>query len=111
VGQRESISVNASMFHHIRLAGRLVSWYVLASHLPRPLIKSLESPVVRPNANQVLLTIEWVLNHSGLGCAPTYRIYSLTTAVCEEALSTPTAAIITYHPTLFKPLTSLTLSK
>ncbi|THH02320.1 hypothetical protein EW026_g512 [Hermanssonia centrifuga] len=38
-------------------------------------------------------------------------LLSLTTAVTEEALATPTSCIITYHPPIFKPLTSLTLSK
>lgn len=52
----------------------------------------IESPITRPNANQVLLTID------------------ITTGVCDEALSTPTAAIVTYHPTLFRPLASLTLA-
>jgi putative NIF3 family GTP cyclohydrolase 1 type 2 len=35
---------------------------------------------------------------------------SLTTSVVEEALSTPTAFIISYHPPIFSPLRSLTLS-
>lgn len=35
---------------------------------------------------------------------------SLTPAVLEEALSTPTAVIVSYHPPLFRPLASLTLS-
>jgi len=52
----------------------------------------LESPVIRPNATRVLLTID------------------LTTAVTEEALNTPTSFIVSYHPTIFKPLPSLTLS-
>lgn len=36
--------------------------------------------------------------------------HSLTTAVLDEALSTPTSTIVSYHPTIFKPLASLTLS-
>jgi len=52
----------------------------------------LESPVQRSNANRVLLTID------------------LTTAVLKEALSTPTSVIVTYHPTIFKPLTSITMT-
>ncbi|KAI0685071.1 NIF3-like protein-like protein [Cytidiella melzeri] len=52
----------------------------------------LESPQIRQKANRVLLTID------------------LTPEVTEEALSTPTFYIIAYHPTLFKPLSSLTLS-
>ncbi|THH30632.1 hypothetical protein EUX98_g3555 [Antrodiella citrinella] len=52
----------------------------------------LESPIVRPNANRVLLTID------------------LTEAVTEEALASPTSFIVSYHPTIFKPLTSLTLA-
>ncbi|KZP24146.1 NGG1p interacting factor 3 [Athelia psychrophila] len=52
----------------------------------------LESPVQRPNANRVLLTID------------------LTTAVQKEALSTSTSVIIAYHPAIFKPLSSVTLS-
>lgn len=38
-------------------------------------------------------------------------ILSLTTAVCEEALASPTSVIVAYHPPIFKPLSSLTLSK
>ncbi|TCD70110.1 hypothetical protein EIP91_004839 [Steccherinum ochraceum] len=53
----------------------------------------LESPIINPNANRVLLTID------------------LTTAVTEEALSSRTAFIVSYHPTIFKPLPSLTLAR
>ncbi len=35
---------------------------------------------------------------------------SLTPAVVEEALTTPTSLIVSYHPPIFKPLTSITLS-
>jgi putative NIF3 family GTP cyclohydrolase 1 type 2 len=35
---------------------------------------------------------------------------SLTPEVAEEALATPTFCIVAYHPTLFKPISSLTLS-
>lgn len=52
----------------------------------------VESPVSRSDARQVLLTID------------------LTTAVCNEALSTHTSTIIAYHPPLFRPLSSLTMS-
>ncbi|CCM03788.1 uncharacterized protein FIBRA_05935 [Fibroporia radiculosa] len=52
----------------------------------------LEAPQQRANANRVLLTID------------------LTPAVLVEALSTPTAFIVAYHPTIFKPFSSLTLS-
>ncbi|KAH9943999.1 NGG1p interacting factor 3 [Epithele typhae] len=52
----------------------------------------LEAPHVRPNANRVLLTID------------------LTPAVVQEALDTPTSFIVSYHPPIFKPLTSLTLA-
>ncbi|PVF96104.1 NGG1p interacting factor 3 [Serendipita vermifera] len=52
----------------------------------------VNSPVQRAEANQILLTID------------------LTTAVCEEALESPTAAIVAYHPPLFRPLSALTLS-
>ncbi|KAI0375451.1 NGG1p interacting factor 3 [Pilatotrama ljubarskyi] len=52
----------------------------------------LEAPHVRPHAKRILLTID------------------LTPAVVEEALSTPTSLIISYHPPIFKPLTSITLS-
>ncbi|KAI0334496.1 NGG1p interacting factor 3 [Cubamyces sp. BRFM 1775] len=52
----------------------------------------LEAPHVRPNANRVLLTID------------------LTPAVVEEALSTPTSLIVSYHPPIFKPLASITMS-
>ncbi|KAG8814584.1 hypothetical protein FRC17_001065 [Serendipita sp. 399] len=62
----------------------------------------IESPVARPNAKQVLLTID----HSG---ANTKIQSSLTTAVCEEAISRPISAIVAYHPPLFKPLSSLRL--
>lgn len=41
---------------------------------------------------------------------PTAIIPSLTTKVFNEALSIPATCIIAYHPTLFKPLSSLTLS-
>ncbi|KAG8863912.1 hypothetical protein FRC20_010467 [Serendipita sp. 405] len=51
----------------------------------------IESPVTRPNARQILLTID------------------LTTDVCEEAISRPVSAIVAYHPPLFKPLSSLRL--
>lgn len=36
-------------------------------------------------------------------------LQSLTSAVLEEAITTRTAAIISYHPPIFKPLPSLTL--
>ncbi|KII93069.1 hypothetical protein PLICRDRAFT_35236 [Plicaturopsis crispa FD-325 SS-3] len=52
----------------------------------------LESPVHRPNANGVLLTID------------------LTPAVLNEALSTPTSVIVAYHPPIFRPLPALTLA-
>ncbi|KAG6380545.1 GTP cyclohydrolase 1 type 2/Nif3 [Boletus reticuloceps] len=51
-----------------------------------------ESPVLRPNANRVLLTID------------------LTSAVLQEALEPSVALVVSYHPTIFKPLPSLTLS-
>lgn len=34
----------------------------------------------------------------------------MTTAVAEEALNSPTSFIVSYHPTIFKPLSSLTLA-
>ncbi|TBU50064.1 NIF3-like protein-like protein [Dichomitus squalens] len=52
----------------------------------------LEAPYVRPNANRVLLTID------------------LTPQVVEEALSTPTAIVVAYHPPIFKPVPALTLA-
>ncbi|GJE86290.1 Nif3-like dinuclear metal center hexameric protein [Phanerochaete sordida] len=52
----------------------------------------LEAPFVRPNATRVLLTID------------------LTTEVASEALATPTAVVVAYHPTIFKPLAALTLA-
>ncbi|KZT08639.1 NGG1p interacting factor 3 [Laetiporus sulphureus 93-53] len=52
----------------------------------------LEPPVPRTNANRVLLTID------------------LTHDVLFEALSSPTLCIISYHPIIFKPLSSLTLA-
>lgn len=52
----------------------------------------IESPVPRSDAKRVVLTID------------------LTTAVLEETLKVPTALVITYHPPLFKPITSLTLA-
>ncbi|KAI0081113.1 NGG1p interacting factor 3 [Panus rudis PR-1116 ss-1] len=53
----------------------------------------LEAPTPRANARRILLTID------------------LTTAVTEEALKSPsTSFIVSYHPTIFKPLSSLTLS-
>lgn len=39
-----------------------------------------------------------------------FYCYSLTTSVLNESLSTPTSVIVSYHPTIFKPLSSLTLS-
>ena len=45
--------------------------------------------------------------------SPSYQrqsLYSLTSAVVEEAISTQTAAIISYHPPIFKPLSSFTLT-
>ena len=36
---------------------------------------------------------------------------SITTEVADEALSTPTCFIVSYHPTIFKPLASITLAK
>ncbi|CDO73173.1 hypothetical protein BN946_scf185007.g228 [Trametes cinnabarina] len=50
------------------------------------------APYVRENAKRILLTID------------------LTPAVVEEALSTPTSLIVSYHPPIFKPLSSITLS-
>ncbi|KIJ66571.1 hypothetical protein HYDPIDRAFT_180940 [Hydnomerulius pinastri MD-312] len=52
----------------------------------------LETPVPRPSANRILLTND------------------LTPAVLEEALEPSTALVISYHPSIFKPLTSFTLS-
>ncbi|KAL4251544.1 GTP cyclohydrolase I type 2/NIF3 family protein [Abortiporus biennis] len=52
----------------------------------------LEAPGVRNNSHRILLTID------------------LTTAVAEEALKSQTALIVSYHPTIFKPLSSITLS-
>lgn len=52
----------------------------------------IESPVPRPDAKRVVLTID------------------LTTAVVEETLKVPTALVVTYHPPLFQPITSLTLA-
>lgn len=51
----------------------------------------IESPVPRSDAKRVVLTID------------------LTTAVLEETLKVPTALVVTYHPPLFQPITSLTL--
>ena len=39
----------------------------------------------------------------------TLILRSLTSAVVEEAISTRTAAVISYHPPIFKPLSSFTL--
>ncbi|KAI5982854.1 GTP cyclohydrolase 1 type 2/Nif3 [Pisolithus marmoratus] len=52
----------------------------------------LESPIARPEANRVLLTID------------------LTPSVLEEALHPSTALVISYHPPIFKPLSSFTLA-
>ncbi|KAF9218550.1 NGG1p interacting factor 3 [Gyrodon lividus] len=52
----------------------------------------LETPVPRPDASRVLLTID------------------LTPAVLEQALEPLTALVVSYHPIIFKPLASLTLS-
>ncbi|KAG9073497.1 hypothetical protein FS749_015099 [Ceratobasidium sp. UAMH 11750] len=51
----------------------------------------IESPVIQPSRNKILLTID------------------LTTAVAEEALSTPTSLIVSYHPPIFSGLKSFTL--
>ncbi|KAF9235382.1 NGG1p interacting factor 3 [Melanogaster broomeanus] len=51
-----------------------------------------ETPIPRPNANRVLLTID------------------LTPAVLEEALEPRTALVVSYHPTIFNPVSSFTLS-
>lgn len=51
----------------------------------------IESPVPRADAKRVVLTID------------------LTTAVLEETLKVPTALVVSYHPPLFQPITSLTL--
>ncbi|KAF8515771.1 NIF3-like protein-like protein [Hysterangium stoloniferum] len=52
----------------------------------------LESPITRQNAKSVLLTID------------------LTPDVLNEALTTPTSVIVSYHPTIFRPVSSFTLS-
>lgn len=52
----------------------------------------IESPVPRTDAKRVVLTID------------------LTTAVLEETLKVPTALVVSYHPPLFQPITSLTLA-
>ncbi|KAH9948192.1 NGG1p interacting factor 3 [Amylocystis lapponica] len=52
----------------------------------------LEAPYPRPTANRILLTID------------------LTTAVVEEALASRTTFIVSYHPPIFNPLSSITLS-
>lgn len=52
----------------------------------------VEAPYPRQRASRILLTID------------------LTPAVLEEALSTPTAVIVSYHTPWFRPLSSLTLS-
>ncbi|KAG1747698.1 NGG1p interacting factor 3 [Suillus lakei] len=52
----------------------------------------IESPVPRSDAKRVVLTID------------------LTTAVLEETLQVPTALVVAYHPPLFQPITSLTLT-
>ncbi|KAF8588357.1 NGG1p interacting factor 3 [Ramaria rubella] len=52
----------------------------------------VEAPFARKNSKRILLTID------------------LTPAVLEEALSTPTSVIVSYHPPIFRPLVSLTLS-
>ncbi|KAI6135925.1 NGG1p interacting factor 3 [Pisolithus sp. B1] len=53
---------------------------------------NVKSPVARPEANRVLLTID------------------LTPSVLEEALHPSTALVISYHPPIFKPLSSITLA-
>ncbi|KAF9257328.1 NGG1p interacting factor 3 [Marasmius fiardii PR-910] len=52
----------------------------------------LESPVPKPDRRKVLLTID------------------LTPAVLEESLSKQVSVIVSYHPPIFKPLQSFTLS-
>jgi len=52
----------------------------------------LEAPHQRADANKILLTID------------------LTPAVVTEALGTPTSFIVSYHPPIFTPISSLTLS-
>lgn len=51
-----------------------------------------------------------ILSRSGTDDAVPLCSSSLTPAVVEEALTSPTVFIVTYHPPIFKPLTSLTLS-
>ncbi|PPQ69665.1 hypothetical protein CVT26_001534 [Gymnopilus dilepis] len=52
----------------------------------------LESPIQRKGPSRVLLTID------------------LTPSVLAESLAKETSVIVSYHPTIFKPLKSLTLS-
>ncbi|KAF8640817.1 hypothetical protein AX17_000466 [Amanita inopinata Kibby_2008] len=52
----------------------------------------LESPVVNPERKDVMLTID------------------LTTEVMEETISSTAGVIVSYHPPIFRPLQSLTLS-
>jgi len=52
----------------------------------------LESPITRKDAKRVLLTID------------------LTPDVLNEALTMPTSVIVSYHPAIFRPLSSFTLS-
>jgi hypothetical protein len=71
-----------------------------------------EAPIPRKQANRVLLTIEWVLliYRSFTSLIFVDASFSLTSAVVQEAINSPTFAIISYHPPIFKPLSSLTLS-
>ncbi|KAF9786727.1 GTP cyclohydrolase 1 type 2/Nif3 [Thelephora terrestris] len=82
---------------HPLLSGRTHPWYIhrsilTPSHLWLIPLNLTEAPISRQNANRILLTID------------------LTSAVVEEAISTRTAAIISYHPPIFKPLSSFTLT-
>lgn len=93
---------------------RLDCWSVCWTRIPRIqrdwFLDMTESPIQRSNASRILLTIEWGgLNLTTTGSYSWCSSHSLTAAVLNESLSSPTSVIISYHPPIFKPLSSLTL--
>jgi putative NIF3 family GTP cyclohydrolase 1 type 2 len=59
---------------------------------------------------RVMLTIEYVRKKLRLLYASYHFVYSLTPAVLREAIFKKSSVIIAYHPPLFRPISSITLS-
>lgn len=64
---------------------------------------------MQKKTNRILLTIEYVVLCLHIDCLLIDEA-SLTTSVLSEAVSADASVIISYHPTIFKGLQSLTLS-